>query len=191
MVDLVSKVVDSNEVRKNQRRVSTPQPRFSPVQISTSGASSSSATPQAYADLGPEIRDTPPEIVALHYTPKPRFVQSNVYPQRVEPKSNLSVDSDLPLPKSPNSLQNETSHTVSGASSPIQAGVTIHSKISTIGQNSTSNLSQPSPPDESPNSPSPSFGPHSPTQMSPSRKLQQEFFRKQRNVRLARIVYPR
>lgn len=41
-----------------------------------------------------EVRDTPLSAISLQYTPKPNFVQSNVYPQRSKPRLELGT-SDL------------------------------------------------------------------------------------------------
>lgn len=55
-----------------------------------------STTPQHFSDLHPSVRDTPRSDVAPRLTPNFNLAQSNVYPQRSIPKSDLiSNISDL------------------------------------------------------------------------------------------------
>lgn len=85
----LSLAIDSNEVRMKQRSVSHPQSNLRYVQTPQSGVQVTTiATPQAYSDLCPDVRDTP---LGAETTPKPSFTQSNVYPQRS--KSDLHTTS--------------------------------------------------------------------------------------------------
>lgn len=117
------------------------------------------AAPQKFADLHPELQVTPPNAATLHYTPKPKLVQSNVYPQGVKLRSDPSVEPDSSHPK---------------CSNPSLIGDFTYSQVPTLVHPIT-NPSIPSSSATCPKSPSPTFGPHSPTNISPSRNLQEVF----------------
>lgn len=104
MEDLGSKALDSIDVRKKQvgfsqsihnkstsatvirdtrNKYLVPDLR-SPQTPMSEGSMNA---PRTFSDLCPEVRDTPPDAVAHQLTPKPNFVQSNVYPIRSKPRS--------------------------------------------------------------------------------------------------------
>lgn len=95
--------------------------------------------PRTFSDLCPEVRDTPPDAVAHQLTPKPNFMQSNVYPIRSKPRSELhqipNTDTSIPHPFPDKSNPSKLSQPLHDAQIHTQGGTLLLHSLSPTANN--------------------------------------------------------